>query len=213
MTNTRPALSLSVSDLVVRARTLIRSGERRLLGITGAPGAGKSTLCAQLIETLGKDAVLVEMDGFHLANAELDRLGLRQRKGAPETFDVDGYTALLGRLRSQHAEVIYAPRFDRGLEESIGSAVPVSRAVPLVITEGNYLLLDRGRWAAVRELLDESWFLDVSADERAQRLMARRLSFGEPAARAEAWVRDVDQVNAAVVVATRDRADLITRLR
>lgn len=206
----RPALSLD--DLIARARGLTLTGERRILGIAGPPGAGKSTLCAALIAALGTDAVLVGMDGFHLSNAELVRLGRRQRKGAPDTFDVDGYTALLGRLRTQDVKVIYAPVFDRGMEESIGSAVPVSRDTPLVITEGNYLLLDQPGWCGVREHLDEAWFLDVAAQERVDRLVARRQSFGESIDQAAAWVHGVDQANAAVVESSRARADLVVQL-
>ncbi|MFT4164034.1 MAG: nucleoside/nucleotide kinase family protein [Microlunatus sp.] len=206
------AQPLSLTELLDRAQALANAGERRILGITGAPGAGKSTLCAALIEALGSQAVLVGMDGFHLANAELLRLGRRQRKGAPDTFDVDGYAALLARLRTQDTEVIYAPVFDRGLEESIGSAIPVRREVPLVITEGNYLLHDRAGWKGVRELLDEIWFLDLQQEVRVARLVARRLSYGHTVEEAEAWALGSDQTNAVLVDATRDRADLIVQL-
>ena len=203
---------LSLTELLDRARVLASSGERRILGITGAPGAGKSTLCTALIEALGSQAVLVGMDGFHLANAELPRLRRRQRKGAPDTFDVDGYAALLGRLRNQDTEVIYAPVFDRGLEESIGSAIPVRREVPLVITEGNYLLHDGAGWQCVRDLLDEVWFLDIKHEVRVARLVARRLSYGHTVAEAEAWALGSDQTNALLIDATKDRADLIVHL-
>lgn len=212
MNDAKASSSASLDELVVRARRLAQGGGRRVLGITGAPGAGKSTLCTALVDALGQEAVLVGMDGFHLANAELVRLGRRQRKGAPDTFDLDGYVALLGRLRSQTADVIYAPSFDRALEESIGSAVPVPSSVPLVITEGNYLLLDQPGWAGVRDLLDEAWFLDVPPSERVDRLLARRRSYGEPDAQAESWVHGVDEANAAVVEPSRHRADLVIRL-
>lgn len=202
----------AVDELVARARALASTGSRRLLGITGAPGAGKSTLCAALLEALGADAVLVGMDGFHLADAELIRLGRRDRKGAPDTFDVDGYIVLLGRLREQSSRVIYAPVFDRGLEESIGGAVPVNIDTPLVITEGNYLLHDHGGWADVRDCLDEVWYLDVPAAERADRLVARRRSFGESAARAQSWVHTVDTANGVIVENSRERADLLVTL-
>ena len=118
----------SLADLVTRARALMVPGERRILGLIGAPGAGKSTLCAALAGALGDDAAVVGMDGFHLANAELERLGRRQRKGAPDTFDADGYAALLERLRQPVGQTIYAPIFNRDLEESIGSALPIFRA-------------------------------------------------------------------------------------
>lgn len=183
-----------------------------MLGITGTPGAGKSTVTEALLRGLGPDAVSVGMDGFHLANDELVRLGRRERKGAPDTFDVDGYVALLARLAAQAEGTVYAPRFDRAWEESIGSAIPVSADVPLVITEGNYLLHDEHGWDAVAAHLDEIWFLDIEADERARRLVARRLSHGHPAHEAAAWVRDVDERNALVVERARDRADLVVRV-
>ena len=205
-------LTASFDGLLDRARSLAETGERRLLGITGAPGAGKSTAAGALARSLGEQAVLVGMDGFHLANAELVRLGRRQRKGAPDTFDVDGYVALLDRLRHQRAGVVYAPTFDRALEESIGSAIPVAAEVPLVITEGNYLLLDQHGWGGVRQVLDEVWFLDVAPEVRVDRLLARRRSFGDTVDHATAWVHDVDQANASFVDASRHHADLLVHL-
>ena len=206
------ALTLSVTDLVTRARALAGTGERRMLGITGAPGAGKTTLGTALGEALGVQAVLVGMDGFHLANAELIRLGRRQRKGAPDTFDVDGYAALLARLRSQPEPVIYAPVFDRELDESVGSAIPVPREVPLVITEGNYLLHDGQGWQDIRTLLDEVWFIDLAPDERLARLIARRRAYGESYEQAAQWAHGSDQVNAVTVESSKQRADLIVHL-
>lgn len=203
------AVAVDLEYLVRRARELASDGRRRILGIAGTPGAGKSTVSAALLAALGDGAVLVGMDGFHLANAELVRLGHRHRKGAPDTFDVDGYVTLLARLRAQTSGVIYTPVFDRGLEESIGSAVPVSAGTPLVITEGNYLLFDDGGWEHVREHLDECWYLDVSAEERRRRLVARRRSYGEDVDAATAWVRDVDEANAARVEPSRANADLV----
>lgn len=208
-----PVVPASLDDLVTRVGTLIVPGHRKILGITGSPGAGKSTLCAALLEALGDAAVLVSMDGFHLANQELRRLGRRDRKGAPDTFDVDGYAALLRRVRSQSdGSQLYAPVFDRALEESIGSAVPVSARTPLVLTEGNYLLLDVDGWQAVRDSLDEAWFLDVTEEVRYRRLVRRRQSFGESVADATAWVHRVDDANASVIEPTRARADLVVRL-
>jgi pantothenate kinase len=205
-------VDLSVEQLVDRARGLVRPGRRVLLGITGAPGAGKSTVAAALLDALGEQAVLVGMDGFHLASSELVRIGRRDRKGAPDTFDVDGYVALLRRLRAQADPVVYAPVFDRALEESIGSAVPVPVSTPLVITEGNYLLLETDGWAAVRSCLDEVWFLDAQPALRRDRLVARRQSYGEPLPHSQAWVRGVDEANAALVEGTRAHADLVVRV-
>ncbi len=206
------AVEVALSDLVERCRLLLRLGGRRVLGVTGTPGAGKSTLTGALVGALGDQAVLVGMDGFHLAQAELARLGRASRKGAPDTFDVDGYTALLARLRTVEDHVVYAPRFDRELEEPIGSAVPVPPGASLVITEGNYLLNEEHGWAGVRPQLDEVWFLDVTPRTRRERLVRRRTSFGHPLDEAEAWVRDVDEPNAAVVDRARERADRVLHL-
>jgi pantothenate kinase len=196
-------------SLVDRARRLAASGRRRILGITGAPGAGKSTLAEALVDQLGPVARLVGMDGFHLAQAELHRLGRHDRKGAPDTFDALGYVALLRRLASADERVVYAPHFDRSIEEPIACAVPVPREVPLVVTEGNYLLVADGDWAGVRPLLDECWYVEPSEIERVARLVARHESFGRSAEAARERTLGSDQRNAEVVAATRDRADLL----
>jgi pantothenate kinase len=188
---------------------LLTPGTRRVLGITGPPGAGKSTLAARIVEALAPDAALVGMDGFHLANGELERRGLRGRKGAPETFDVGGFVALLRRLRAADEEVVYAPVFDRSLEESIGSALPVPRAVGLVVTEGNYLLLQDGGWAQVGPLLDESWYVDLDEPTRLRRLVARHVAYGKTPQEAAAWATGTDAENAALVLTSRGVATRI----
>ncbi|MFF8467691.1 nucleoside/nucleotide kinase family protein [Streptomyces griseus] len=199
--------------LTDRARALAESGGRRVLGIAGPPGAGKSTLAERLAAELDGRAALVPMDGFHLAAAELDRLGRAERKGAPDTFDAAGYVALLRRLRAPDPlHTVYAPAFDRSLEEPVAGALPVPPAVPLVVTEGNYLLLDDGPWAPVRTLLDEVWFLEPDPEARVRRLVDRHVRHGRPRRRAEEWVARSDEANARLVERGRDRADLIVRL-
>lgn len=206
----------TIPELVALARSLMVPGERRILGITGAPGAGKSTLTAALTAAI-PEAALVPMDGFHLANAELVRLGRRERKGAPDTFDADGYAALLGRLRQPEGQTIYAPLFDRQLEESIGSALPVSPDALLIITEGNYLLLGagdawQGHWERVGAAIDVVWFLEVPEALRVPRLIRRHQQFGKSAEGAAQWVQQVDEGNARLVQATRSRADLVVQI-
>ena len=204
-------MTTAVDDLVELARRLAAPGRRRILGIAGAPGAGKSTLAAQLVDALGGLAVLVPMDGFHLAQRELERLGRADRKGAPDTFDAAGYVALLRRVRTGD-ERVYAPTFVRDIEEPIANALPIDPSVPLVITEGNYLLLDDGPWSAVRALLDEAWFITVDDATRQKWLIARHVSYGRSVADATEWVMRSDEANAALVTATHVRADRIVRL-
>lgn len=206
-------LRCTLDELVERARSLAAGGARRILGITGAPGAGKSTVAHAVADALGDQAAHIGMDAFHLANVVLASHGSRDRKGAPDTFDPWGYAHLLHRLKTNNEPVVYAPVFDRSLEESIGSAVPVVRDVPLIITEGNYLLLDVEGWREIRNLIDEIWYLDVMDDERQRRLVRRHEAFGKPHAEAEAWAKGSDQRNADIVDATRERADLIITLR
>jgi pantothenate kinase len=199
-------------ELLERAVRLAGSGRGRvLLGITGAPGSGKSTLAQALppaLERRGVRAVLVGMDGFHIAHRALAELGLLEVKGAPHTFDVAGYVALLRRLRDPTEGLVWAPEFRRDIEDAVQASVPVAPEVRLVVTEGNYLLLD-GPWRPVRELLDEVWFVEVPERLRHQRLAARHALFGRTPA--QAWERTLgsDERNALTVAATRDRADLV----
>jgi pantothenate kinase len=200
------------ADLLSRAGELSGSG-RRLLGIVGAPGTGKSTVAAAVVDALAPAAALVPMDGFHLANGELRRLGRADRKGAPDTFDAAGYVALLRRLRSADDEVVYAPAFHREIEEAVAGSLPVPKDLPLVVTEGNYLLLDSPPWSAVRELLDEVWFVEQADEVRIERLIARHITYGKEPDAARAWVLGSDQRNAELIAATRHRADLVVELR
>jgi pantothenate kinase len=197
------------ADLVAAIWGLATGPERRILGITGAPGAGKSVLAQRLVDLLtvrGCTVALVGMDGFHLAGAELNRLARAERKGAPDTFDVDGYLALLHRLRRCDEAIVYAPLFDRGLEEPIGSAVPIEAHVRLVVTEGNYLLHRAGRWAEVAALLDECWYVDIDETTRLARLVERHVEFGRSRAEAIGRAHGSDLRNAEVVAESRPMA-------
>lgn len=195
-------------DPIGRARSLAGGGGRVLLGLAGAPGAGKSTLARHLADALGPGvAAVVPMDGFHLANAELARLGRAERKGAPDTFDAAGFVALLRRLSAPVAgETVYAPAFHRAIEEPVAGAIPVDPAVTLVIVEGNYLLLD-GAWAGVRPLLAEAWFVEAGEARRHAWLLARHIAYGRTAQDAAAWVESTDEPNARLIRMTRARAD------
>jgi pantothenate kinase len=195
--------------LLSRARGLTERHTRMMLGITGSPGAGKSTLATQVADALEERAVLVPMDGFHLAQYQLEAQGLVPTKGAINTFDVAGFVHLLTRLRAADEPVVYAPAFSRDLEEPIAGAIAVSADVPLVIVEGNYLLATGGGWERVRPLLDEVWFLEPQESIRLARLIARHMKFGRDRGEAEKRSTGSDQFNADLIASTRQRADLI----
>ena len=204
-------IELSVADAVDRAATLATGG-RTMLGLVGCPGSGKSTLSAAITARVAS-SVVVPMDGFHMLNDDLIRLGRRDRKGAPDTFDVARYVALLERVRRQDAtHVVTAPRYDRAASAPVPDAITVERDIALVVTEGNYLLLEYEPWSAIRLLLDEVWFVDVDEAVRMPRLVARHIEFGKTPDEAVEWVMRSDEANALVVAATRSRADAVVRM-
>ncbi|HAT33620.1 MAG TPA: nucleoside/nucleotide kinase family protein [Janthinobacterium sp.] len=205
--STAPAIAL---QHLRRVEELLRPGGRVILGIVGAPGAGKSTFAQALQLAFPQLSQVVPMDGFHLANSELARLGRAGRKGAPDTFDDAGYCALLRRLRAQGpSEVVYAPEYRRDIEEGVAGAIAIHPHTRLIITEGNYLLLDEGHWPAAAALLDQAWFLDVDQDLRTSRLLRRHQRFGRTPQAALDWVAGTDEPNARLIAATRVRAGLV----
>ena len=213
-----PGRPATLEDLLARARRLADSQTAPVvIGVVGAPGAGKTTLVESLVSELNKGVpdperqqfAHVPLDGFHLADQELTRLGLLDRKGAPETFDVHGYAAMLHRLRTSRAAVVYAPGFERTIEQPIAGVIPVYPSATTILTEGNYLLLDRPEWQQVRDQCTEIWYCEQDNELRIQRLIQRHIHFGKTPADAASWVHTVDEKNARLIEATRANADLV----
>jgi len=189
------------------------SSARVLIGIAGKPGAGKSTLSQFISDSIKSEELsVVPMDGFHYSNAVLDKLGRLSRKGAPDTFDVNGFVTLLKRIRRENNQNIYYPKFDRSIEESIAAQGEVSVKTKVVIIEGNYLLHQAGGWNEVTPLLDEIWFIDGDEDLRMKRLIQRHMAFGKSAVDAQDWAMGSDEKNAELIGAGYERADFIIRL-
>ncbi|MEU6645978.1 nucleoside/nucleotide kinase family protein [Saccharomonospora sp. NPDC046836] len=198
----------SFDELLDRAQELASTDRRTVLGIAGAPASGKTTLARRLASALGDRAAVVGMDGFHLAQVELNRLGRTDRKGAPDTFDAHGYVHLVRRL-AHGRELVYAPEFRREIEEPIACAVPVPESVRVVITEGNYLLLDSQPWAELRSLIEQVWYLRPDENARIERLVTRHRRYGRSLVEARQRALGSDQRNADLVAPSAIRADLV----
>lgn len=205
-------MELTADDAIARARSLAHRSGHTLLGITGEPGAGKSTLGAEIGRALGTEAVVVPMDGFHLAQSRLIELDRVSHKGAPDTFDAWGFLALVRRLAAAEEPITYAPEYRRELHNAVAGAIPISRSTPLVVIEGNYLLLDEEPWSQVDGLMDEIWYVDVDEELRMNRLIARHEHFGKPHDAAVAWAAGPDERNAALIRSTRSRADAVVTI-
>ena len=202
--------SPEISQAMDALRRRLTSGSRTILGIVGAPGSGKSTFAAWIQQQFGPgSAVVVPMDGFHLGNAIIDGTPLRTRKGAIDTFDAGGYLSLLRRLVRRDESVVYAPEFRRTIDEPVAASIAIPAEVPLVITEGNYLLAEQEPWKEVRAQLDEVWFVDTPPALRLSRLVARHVEFGMEPGAAQAWAEGPDETNAVLIQATRPAADRI----
>ena len=217
LTGAAPDLLNRLIDAAVRLTKQAESG-RAVVGITGAPGAGKSTLAAELETALRRRGLLagsVPMDGFHFSNAVLDELGRHQRKGAPDTFDVDGYLAILDRVRQAAPEgeprEVLAPVYRRDLHEPVAAGTRVAGR-GIVVTEGNYLALNSLGWEGARERIDLLIMVEVDEAELIRRLVARHMSFGRDRADAGHWVRAVDLPNARLVANSVSRCDEVWRI-
>jgi pantothenate kinase len=206
--------TLAELDVMVDALLAKTDGNRALLGVCGPPGSGKSYLAKAIVARTNtrmgvRSAAVLPMDGFHLANEVLEDLGRRDRKGAPDTFDVRGFAAMLDHVRFGFvvAEPVYLPEFRREIEAAIAGAIAIAPTIRLVLVEGNYLLHEDGPWSTIAPRLDETWYVEVPADIRHRRLMERhRKGHGDGA---NEWIRNVDWPNAEVIERTKVHADYV----
>lgn len=209
---TAEPVEITRSGLIQWLEESLTRGERVLLGITGPPGVGKSTLTEELTAALSVTPQVVGMDAFHLAHQHLEETGLVDRKGAYFTFDAWGFVSLLRRIRNQDVdEVVFAARFDRSIEDSIAAAIPITLADRVIIVEGNYLLLDIQPWSEVRHLLTRCVYLDLDDETRLDRLIRRHIEFGKTAEHAQRHVARSDELNTQLITQTRHLADAVLR--
>jgi pantothenate kinase len=203
-------VTLTFEQALSRVRDHLNNANSRIIiGIVGKPGAGKSTLSSFLIEKLPPESVvLVPMDGYHLSNKELDSLGRRDRKGAPDTFDSFGYAALLQRIATS-TEDVYFPVFHREIEESIAAEGVVTAKTRIVLTEGNYLLHSQDGWKDVAPILTESWYVEVDDALRLERLVDRHHFYGKERQAAHDWAHGTDENNARLVEGTKKLAEFL----
>ena len=203
-----------LENALERVLSLTESSDTRvMIGLIGKPGAGKSTLSNYLLKKLPKESTaLVPMDGYHLSNTQLKLLGRSDRKGAPDTFDSHGFVDILQRIMSNSIDEIYFPIFHREIEESIAAEGVIHPHTSLILTEGNYLLLDIAGWSGVAKTLTESWVIDVDNDKRMARLVARHIKYGKSFEDAHAWAHGSDAANAELIETTRANADVIVNL-
>ncbi len=198
---------MTPADLADLIRQKAKGQGRFLVALAGPPAAGKSTLAAELVTALGQGAKAVPMDGFHYDDAVLIARGARARKGAPDTFDVQGFLHLLRRLR--HEDEVAIPLFDRALEISCAGADIIGPADQILVVEGNYLLFDQAPWPEAAALFDLTVWIDVPMAELERRLLLRWAMYGKTDVEARAWIEGNDLPNIRAVIAGSAPADVV----
>ena len=205
---------MSIELLFEQIQTLLDSqSARSLIGIVGKPGAGKSTVVEEIEKRYKPNEVsIIPMDGFHLSNEELIELGRRDRKGAPDTFDVEGFISLIKKVKHESQVDHKFPIFHREIEASVSDEGAVPKESKVVVIEGNYLFSEDHNWSGVFPLLDHTWFIEIDDEVRIERLIARHIRYGKTPEEAENWSRGSDETNARFIELTAHRASNIIKL-
>ncbi len=203
-------------------------GDRRRIvaGLAGIPGGGKSTFAAVLARLadsllgIGR-LIAVGMDGWHWPNAVLDArtttdeaghtIALRQRKGGPESFDVESLAAAVRRLQSGGAAVSL-PVYDRRVHDPVADGITIGPGTSIVLIEGNYLLEPRPPWDAVSDLLQLKMFLQCDPAAARERIIDRHIRGGASQEEAVRKYEANDRLNTEAVLATVGQADYMIRL-
>lgn len=204
------------SSLIDTLRLLVAEKPQRfMLGICGAPGAGKSTLAEWIVQQWNEKnadtAVLVPMDGYHLSNEQLEKRSLLSLKGIPETFDAASFVEKLSNIKTHPEQVHFCPKFDRSIEASIENGIQIKPEHKLIVTEGNYLLLDNSPWSLLRGILDEVWMIEADEELIFGRLLERHKNGGKSAEAALAKVNSTDLPNARLVAQSSLHANRILK--
>lgn len=195
----------------VRARHV--PGRRLMVAIAGPPASGKSTLATELVDTLNDgagagSAALLPMDGYHLDNRILEQKGLLPRKGAPESFDADGFCRMVALVRAAHGDVVH-PIFDRNADLAVAGAAIIARSAEVVVIEGNYLLLGDEPWRGAQANYDLTVFVAPAMPALSERLVERWLCHGHDRDAAIRRAHDNDLPNAGLVIERSVGADII----
>lgn len=205
-------LSVQAQRLIDKAQQAANDHKRFVLGIVGIPASGKSSLTVQLMEYIEaiapSEAALLPMDGYHLTNHKLDELGLRDRKGSPHTFDAEGYVQAIEAVKPAGVSLSF-PVYDRAIHDPKPDAGQIESSHQLIVTEGNYLLLDQPPWDRLGQVINECWWLDTPTEQAKEWMIKRHVQGGRTEEDARSHYEHSDAANTQLILEHSREPDLI----